>query len=153
MAKITLASYIKSIHGRIGNIIYYNVKGNQYARCWSMPRNPRTAEQQENRKTFANAVKLWQSMTPGEKDAYNIMAQGKPFSGYNLFISLYMKGLNPDVNTGQRAAGIEPVTGRDQFSFSAIPFKNRHNAEAVVMELYYAYNDPVKPPGRMSRAA
>jgi hypothetical protein len=92
MAKVTLAPHIKSLHGRLGNIIFYNVKGNQYARAWSMPRNPRTAAQQKNRKTFTEAVKLWQSMSPGEKEAYNIMARSKPLSGYNLFISMHMKG-------------------------------------------------------------
>ncbi|NLV66263.1 MAG: hypothetical protein GXY14_01175 [Spirochaetes bacterium] len=153
MAKVILKSYLKSIHGRVGNLIYYNVHGNQYIRSYSVPYNPRTFKQQKNRRAFRDAVMEWQSLAPHTKDTYRTMARGKPISGYNLFISLYMKGLNPDVNTGQRAAGIEPVTGRDQFSFSAIPFKNRHNAEAVVMELYYAYNDPVKPPGRMSRAA
>jgi hypothetical protein len=107
MAKVVLASYIKSIHGRLGNVIFYNVKGNQYARAWSMPRNPRTAKQQKNRKTFAEAVKLWQSMSPGEKEAYNIMARGKPLSGYNLFISMYMKGYGIKIKFIIRAAETE----------------------------------------------
>ena len=43
-------------------------------------------------------------MTPGEKDAYNIMAQGKPFSGYNLFISMQMKGAGINIKFIIRAA-------------------------------------------------
>lgn len=93
MAKVTLKSYIKSIHGRTGNVIYYNVKGHQYARAFSIPRNPRTVAQQRNRATFAEAVKLWQGLSPEEKSYYNLMAEGKPASGYNIFISMQMKGV------------------------------------------------------------
>jgi len=93
MAKIRFKSYIKSAHGRMGNIIYYNVKGHQYARSYSIPRNPRTEAQQKNRESFAEAVKIWQSLTEKEKSRYNHMAAGKPLSGYNLFISMQMKGL------------------------------------------------------------
>jgi len=77
----------------MGNIIYYNVKGHQYARSYSIPRNPRTEAQQKNRESFAEAVKIWQSLTEKEKSLYNHMAAGKPLSGYNLFISMQMKGL------------------------------------------------------------
>jgi len=93
MAKIRFKSYIKSGHGRMGNVIYYNVKGYQYARSYSIPRNPRTEAQQKNRACFAEAVSIWQCLTEKEKSRYNRMAAGKPLSGYNLFISMQMKGL------------------------------------------------------------
>lgn len=93
MAKIVLKSYIKSLHGRIGNVIHYNVYGCQYARSYTIPRNPRTAEQQRNRHSFGEAVKLWQKLSPAEKNRYNRMAIGRALSGYNIFISLHMKGL------------------------------------------------------------
>lgn len=94
MAKVKFKSYIKSVHGRIGNVIYYNVKGYQYARSYSIPRNPQTENQQNNRTAFAEAVKLWQGLSPKEKSVYNRMAEGKPLSGYNIFISMQMKGIN-----------------------------------------------------------
>lgn len=96
MAKIKLKSYIKSVHGRIGNVIYYNVNGNQYARIYSIPRNPRTIKQQKNRSTFAESVKLWQKLSPEIKSFYNRLAIDKPMSGYNLFISLTMKGITAE---------------------------------------------------------
>ena len=93
MAKIILHPSILSIHGRIGDIIFYNVCGFQYARSYTIPRNPRTEAQQKNRATFAEAVKLWQVLSKKEKSIYNRMAAEKPMNGYNLFISMTMKGV------------------------------------------------------------
>ncbi|HPJ34886.1 MAG TPA: hypothetical protein PK358_08645 [Spirochaetota bacterium] len=93
MAKITLNPRILSMHGRIGNIIFYNVCGFQYARSLTIPLNPRTEAQQKNRASFAEAVKLWQQLSEKEKTRYNKKAARKPMSGYNLFISMTMKGL------------------------------------------------------------
>lgn len=92
MAKIKLKSYIKSVHGRLGNVVYYNVKGYQYARSYSIPLNPRTEAQQKNRSSFADAVHAWQNSADEIKASYNELAEGKPLSGYNLFISMHMKG-------------------------------------------------------------
>ena len=95
MAKVTFKSYIKSAHGRLGNVIYYNVKGCQYARSYSIPRNPRTAAQQQNRATFADAVRAWQELPQSGKFMYNKMAMGQKSSGYNIFISMRMKDVTP----------------------------------------------------------
>jgi len=92
MAKAKLSSYLKELHGRAGNYIHYNVNGRQYVRSHAIPRNPRTQLQQENRAAFAVAVKLWQELSPEEKMIYNRKALRKPYSGYNLFISMQMKG-------------------------------------------------------------
>lgn len=97
MAKVKFKAPIKSIHGRLGNVIFYNTNGNNYARSYSIPKNPRTGAQQKNRINFADAVKLWQGLTDAEKGEYNRMAIGKPLSGYNLFISLKMKNISPEV--------------------------------------------------------
>ncbi len=94
MAIIKLKPHIKSLHGRIGNVVYYHVNGYQYARSYAMPRNPRTEAQQRNRTTFAEAVRFWQQLSVPEKSWYNRRAAGMPLSGYNLFISMYLKGLN-----------------------------------------------------------
>ena len=92
MAKAELRSYLKELHGRAGNYIHYNVKGRQYVRSHAIPCNPRTQAQQKNRATFADAVKLWQELPPEERIIYNRKALRKPYSGYNLFISMQMKG-------------------------------------------------------------
>ena len=56
-----------------------------------IPTNPRTVDQQANRAVFAAAVLDWQISPAGEKEYWNKQAAGKPYSGYNKFISNYMK--------------------------------------------------------------
>lgn len=97
MAKIKLRSYIKSIHGRSGDVIYYNVNGNQYVRSYTIPQNPGTVGQQKNREAFSDAVKEWQSLAPDKKTFYNHLAEGRSFSGYNLFISLRKRGITAEM--------------------------------------------------------
>ena len=97
MAKIVLASYIKAIHGRIGNFIYYNVNGYQYARSFTIPINPKTPVQQINRNAFGKAAKLWQSIPEEDKSFYNRLAYGKPLSGYNIFVSMQKRGISTEV--------------------------------------------------------
>lgn len=58
-----------------------------------VPYNPRTAEQQAWRSDFADAVASWQSLTNEEKKEYNSKAQGKKMSGYNLYISNYLRSI------------------------------------------------------------
>ncbi|NLV67068.1 MAG: hypothetical protein GXY14_05260 [Spirochaetes bacterium] len=112
MAKVKLPSYIKSIHGKRGNIIYYNVRGIQYSRSWSMPENPRTPLQQQNRRNFSESVKLWQSLDPEEKKTYNDMAAPLGRKGYNLFISMQMDGpvAASKAITCAKSAIISPIT-------------------------------------------
>ena len=93
MAKITLIPQILSIHGRIGNTVYYNVKGYQYARSHCIPYNPGTEAQLKTRTSLAAAVKLWQKLSDEEKCGYNRQAEGKPLTGYNIFISNTLKGI------------------------------------------------------------
>src|SRR5512145_598851 len=91
MAKIRLEFYLEEINGRIGNIVYYHCRGREYARVHVTPSNPRTQCQQAVRGLFALAVLSWQQLAPAEKAEFNRRARYKPMSGYNLYISQFMK--------------------------------------------------------------
>lgn len=56
-----------------------------------VPYNPRTATQQAWRSNFADAVSSWQSLTDTEKEKYNEKAKGNSLSGFNLYISEYLR--------------------------------------------------------------
>lgn len=94
MAVTVLNPMFMSGKGRLGKIVLYNRKGVQCARSHVIPRNPDTPAQRQNRKSFADAVKLWQELSPEEKYRYNRTALKKRISGYNLFISMYLKENN-----------------------------------------------------------
>ncbi len=56
-----------------------------------MPRNPDTAAQRDIRRTFADTVKSWQALTGEEKYKFMRKARSLQMSGYNLYISEFMK--------------------------------------------------------------
>ena len=91
MAIATLKPGIKSIHGHIGDYVFYNSYGIQYVRSYCIPRNPRTELQQKTRTGLARVVKLWQQLSSREKSRYNRLAEDTRLSGYNLFMSRILK--------------------------------------------------------------
>jgi hypothetical protein len=56
-----------------------------------VPRNPDTLLQRNVRRSFADAVKSWQFLTDEEKYKFTRKARRTHMSGYNLFISEFIK--------------------------------------------------------------
>jgi len=54
------------------------------------PTNPRTVLQVARRTVFTDGTVLWNDLTTSEKQDYNQYAKGQAFSGYNLFMSMYL---------------------------------------------------------------
>jgi hypothetical protein len=106
MAIVTLNPMLQSVSGRLGNIVFYHRYGKEYARVYVKPFNPDTESQRFIRKTFGSAVKSWQELPFTEKDKYKRKARRLAMSGYNLFISLYMKDNITLKNTGQAEPGL-----------------------------------------------
>ncbi|MBN2038568.1 MAG: hypothetical protein JW864_00905 [Spirochaetes bacterium] len=94
MATAKLNPVIMSISGRFGNSVFYVSRHRQCVRTYIVPRNPDTQLQREVRKSFAEAVKSWQQISPEKKYAYTRKARGLGMSGYNLYISEFMTGKN-----------------------------------------------------------
>jgi len=59
-----------------------------------VPRDKKTAVQIELRDKFARAVATWKSFSPYDKNVWNALALKKPMSGYNMFLSFFMKNHN-----------------------------------------------------------
>jgi len=93
MARIKHPSYIASSGGRMGDIVFYSFYDRQYARLYCKPVDPKTVEQKIIRKTFGDAVRSWQALSPEEQYKYNKKARRLPMTGYNLYISNYMKSI------------------------------------------------------------
>ncbi|MBN2038796.1 MAG: hypothetical protein JW864_02070 [Spirochaetes bacterium] len=92
MATVKLNPVILSISGRFGNSVFYVNRNRQCVRSYVVPRNPDTPFQKEVRKSFAEAVKSWQQISPEEKYACIRKARGFGMSGYNLYISEFITG-------------------------------------------------------------
>ncbi len=153
MAKIIPAPGILSIHGRLGDAIFYNVKGNQYMRSYSIPFNPGTKLQQDGRTSFGKVSKLWKLLSAEEQSWYNLQAVGKPFTGFNLFVSMTLKGIKH-----------EPISA-DQSELTGITFVYdsymlRDTSVLLRQEITHADERMQgseiilkKPPGELERAA
>jgi hypothetical protein len=96
MATATLNPFITSISGRIGSIVFYRRQGKTCIRSYVIPRNPDTAAQKAVRRSFADAVKSWQVLRCEEKYKFIRKAQKMQMSGYNLYISTFMKERFPE---------------------------------------------------------
>ncbi len=90
MAQAIPGPLIKSIHGRIGNLVFYYRYGKQCVRIHVIPRNPDTEAQRIIRRMFRDAVRSWQAMTEDDRYKFNRKARYLSISGYNLYISEYM---------------------------------------------------------------
>ena len=53
--------------------------------------NPQTPAQTARRVIFADAVTAWGLLSQAEKDVYNRRARPRKYSGWNLFISDFLK--------------------------------------------------------------
>ena len=91
MAKFILNPMFKSISGRLGNVVFYTRRGVQCGRIYVVPRNPDTGHQRKNKNIFREAVQAWQDIPSPQKDRWNRLARNKTLSGYNLFLSCYIK--------------------------------------------------------------
>ncbi len=90
MAKAVLHPMIRTISGRVGSLVFYESRGNQYIRRYVIPRNPNTPAQHSQRALFASAVFRWQHISESAKERWKTKARNIPMSGYNLFISTYL---------------------------------------------------------------
>ncbi len=91
MAIIQLNPMIVAIRGAIGGIVLYNRYDRQCARRHVRPANPDTEAQRAVRRTFGDAVRSWQGLPAGEKDIWIRRARKLSMSGYNLYISRFMR--------------------------------------------------------------
>ena len=91
MARILLPSYLKEARGRMQDAVLCRRRGREYMRPYLVPRNPDTPAQRAVRGSFRDAVHAWQAMSTGEKNQWNFRARYKAATGYNLFMSHYMK--------------------------------------------------------------
>ncbi len=63
-------------------------------RKYVIPADPRTAAQLDRREQFANAVNAWQQLPQIERAAWQRAARNKQMSGYNHFLSSWLRGMH-----------------------------------------------------------
>ena len=107
MAVATLHPMFMDTRGKMGRLVYYNRRGTECIRRHVVPRNPDTNAQRTIRTSFSDAVHAWQALPLSEKAQWNHKARYKPMTGYNMFVSRYMKQNLPAVS--RPSSGIQAV--------------------------------------------
>ena len=79
-----LASF--AVRGKYRDKIFAVRQGTQYIKQYRKPNNPQTFPQQANRDQWKEIGKNWMLLSDSEKAVYNLRAEGKPFSGFNLYV-------------------------------------------------------------------
>jgi len=145
MAYAKLNSIFTGINGRVGNVVFYKRMGRQCLRKYVIPRNPDTESQRLNRHTFRDAVLSWKELPLGEKEYYNrrVLREKKVMSGYNLYISEFMKrntvyDMTTDTVLVQDRSGQDTVPLRSSSVISPYMIKDR---------AYTAFTGPGYSPG------
>ncbi len=118
MATAIPSNLVKSLHGRIGNVVFYVNRGTQCVRTYVIPRNPDTEAQRIIRRAFADAVRSWQSMDSEQKYAFIRKARNTSISGYNMYISYYLTKLLQSLN---RTSTSEPISKLSSFPWNLEP--------------------------------
>jgi len=89
--KVTLNPVFESMRGNLDGIVYYTCHGKVRARLYAVPRDPKTPAQRARRRAFSDAVAAWKMLSVEEKNCWKAHGKRKRVSGYNAFISAYLK--------------------------------------------------------------
>lgn len=125
MATAALNPIIAEIHGRTGKTVFYHRYGKTCIRLHVIPRNPDTEDQRTVRRSFAQAVKSWQGITQEKRDKFNRRARNLNMSGYNLYISEYLRTDRSSIF--RQPAGKKLYSNMLQLRFRFVKDKNQAN--------------------------
>lgn len=87
MAKISLSPLVVDIRNKVADMVFSKWRGINYVRSRVTPSNPNTQAQQDVRNSLARCVDMFQGMQATFKAAWNYVASGKSYSGYNRMVS------------------------------------------------------------------
>ena len=104
MALVHCNPVIEGFSKKSGNLVFFISRGKCFVRRHVIPRNPRTERQQFGRAAFAEAVRLWQELPEYKKAQCSCKARMRRTSGYNLFISRFLR------DAWARASGVPSLS-------------------------------------------
>ena len=108
MATVRLTATITGLSGRVGDTIYYTCRRKTFQRAVSAQHDPKTPRQLAMRDTFRAAVRAWQALSADEKAELNRRAAKKLSTGYNLFLSAFMRACRDRAGASPAAPQVRP---------------------------------------------
>jgi len=117
-------------HGTISKTMtFIRRRGIVYARPYKVPRDPRSSGQVAQRQLFADGVASWHAQTTTTQSYFDNAAVGQSYTGFNLYVSMYMLGTLPsttpvmceDITTGVIATTRGANTDSWKYRFTTTP--------------------------------
>jgi len=108
MATVRLTATITGLSGRVGDTIYYTCRRKTFQRAVSAQHDPKTPRQLAMRDAFRAAVRAWQALSADEKAELNRRAAKKLSTGYNLFLSAFMRARRDHAGASPAAPEAHP---------------------------------------------
>lgn len=133
MAKLTAPILSFGARGQLAEtLVFANWKGRPYARSYSIPSNPNSAEQQLTRNTFSWLQSVFKVMPPAVVAPWAAYAVGKPMTDRNAFTKfnngplreetdLASLVLSPGALGGLPPASMVATPGDDQITVTVTP--------------------------------
>lgn len=91
MAKLIALPELAIISGFKGTLDFYVWMGIPVCRKWpNRPSKPKTAAEQAQWPVFSDAVKLWNTLAPEVRAAYETMASGSTMTGRDMSMKMYL---------------------------------------------------------------
>jgi len=113
MAKVTGPLFSLDARNSVGKAIVYSYwRGINYVRGRVIPKNPNSTEQQAIRSLITDASQAWSNedspIDSAYKAAYDAVAAGKPYSGFNAYIKDAVGKNGAEEYSGTFTAPTEP---------------------------------------------
>lgn len=86
MAKLIGPLHSFAASGKIAAMVFGTWRGIEWVRQHFIPANPQTAKQVNIRTALTLLVAAWKSYAPAIWAEFDVLAAGKPYSGFNLFM-------------------------------------------------------------------
>jgi len=91
-----------SASGTIAELLTFSRrKGKQKVRYQRKQKDANSTDQRPRRNLITDGIIAWNALSPAEKEVYDVNAMGQHMSGYNLFLSQYMKSQSPPDSTSR----------------------------------------------------
>lgn len=108
MALLQYGSGVAKMSGRVAGQVYAHNKGGAYVRRFSVPTNPSSQRQQDQRTIFGNASAAWRNLTNIQMDAWKAWAQTHPVIN-RLGAAIILSGQGAYVQINSNYATYEPL--------------------------------------------
>ena len=87
MSKVDMNPVFEGFARKIGNLVFFNRKGETFARRFTPPTDRKSPGQLSVRQAFAYVGDLWKGSNGVMRKSWENFARGKKYTGYNSFIA------------------------------------------------------------------